>query len=143
MKHHIAVAYIILLSSFTYAFHCSNQKQRNQLATSPLHYVTSKGSLSTSCTKNGVPNKAIHAPAWVPMELIELASEDLSISPSEFVSRYADIEAYTSCDDDGDDLHECDFFGQYLGEDQNTRESNPHRSVCFFTMDSTHICFGH
>lgn len=55
------------------------------------------------------------------MELIEVLAEDLSaskgeeISAEEFVSTYADVEAYTSCDDEGDDLHECDFFGQYLG----------------------------
>mmetsp|Transcript_6989 Transcript_6989/g.14593 ORF Transcript_6989/g.14593 Transcript_6989/m.14593 type:complete len:351 (+) Transcript_6989:1-1053(+) len=115
MKHPTSVASIILLSRFTHAFHCGNQKQRSHLATSPLHYVTSTGSHPTSGNTNGAPNKALHAPAWVPMELVELAAEDSSIPLSEFVSRYADIEAYTSCDDDGDDLHECDFFGQYLG----------------------------
>lgn len=49
------------------------------------------------------------------MEIIELAAEDLQMPPSEFIQTYSDIEAYTSCDDDEDSLHECDFFGQYLG----------------------------
>ena len=49
------------------------------------------------------------------MEIIELAAADLQISPSQFIQTYSDIEAYTSCDDDEDSLHECDFFGQYLG----------------------------
>ncbi len=49
------------------------------------------------------------------MEIIELASSDLQISPSQFLQDYTNIEAYTSCDDDDDELHECDFFGQYLG----------------------------
>ncbi|KAL3797970.1 hypothetical protein HJC23_013208 [Cyclotella cryptica] len=56
-----------------------------------------------------------HSPAWVPMELIELAAEDSDMALEEFVTTFADAEAYTSCDDEGDDLHECDFFGQYLG----------------------------
>jgi len=49
------------------------------------------------------------------MEIIELAASDLHIPPSQFLTHYSDIEAYTSCDDDEDSLHECDFFGQYLG----------------------------
>jgi len=49
------------------------------------------------------------------MELVELASEDLHITHEEFISTYADIEAYTSCDDEGDDFHECDFMNSYLG----------------------------
>ena len=49
------------------------------------------------------------------MELVELASEDLQMSHEEFIQHYADIEAYTSCDDEGDDFHECDFFKHYLG----------------------------
>lgn len=56
-----------------------------------------------------------HSPDWVPMELVELAAEDSDMSLEEFVATFADAEAYTSCDDEGDDLHECDFFGQYLG----------------------------
>ena len=49
------------------------------------------------------------------MEIIELAASDLQIPSSQFLTHYSDIEAYTSCDDDQDSLHECDFFGQYLG----------------------------
>ena len=37
------------------------------------------------------------------------------MSHGEFIQHYADIEAYTSCDDEGDDFHECDFFKHYLG----------------------------
>jgi len=54
-------------------------------------------------------------PRWVPWELAELAAEDMQISQEEFVKTFADVEAYTSCDDEADDFHECDFFGQYLG----------------------------
>ena len=49
------------------------------------------------------------------MELVEIASEDLQINSETFIQTYADIEAYTSCDDEGDDFHECDFFNNYLG----------------------------
>lgn len=54
-------------------------------------------------------------PNWIPMELVELAAEDLHMTDEDFIETYADIEAYTSCDDDGDDFHECDFFKNYLG----------------------------
>lgn len=49
------------------------------------------------------------------MELIEVAAEELNISQEDFIRSYADIEAYTSCDDEGDDFHECDFFKDYIG----------------------------
>lgn len=55
------------------------------------------------------------APEWIPMELAELAAEDLKVTTDWFVGRFVDKEAYTSCDDDEDDVHECDEFGQYLG----------------------------
>ena len=54
-------------------------------------------------------------PRWIPMELAELASEDARMTPSEYVRTHADVEAYTSCDDDGDDLHECDAMSSYMG----------------------------
>lgn len=41
----------------------------------------------------------------------------------EFITQYVDGEVYTSCDDEGDELHECDFFGMYLGK-FNTVYSN-------------------
>ncbi|KAL7537404.1 hypothetical protein ACHAWF_005753 [Thalassiosira exigua] len=59
--------------------------------------------------------RAAVVPRWIPAELAELAAEDSSLSPAEFALRHADAEACTSCDDEGDDFHECDFFGQYLG----------------------------
>ena len=37
------------------------------------------------------------------MELVELASEDLQLTQDEFIQSYVDVEAYTSCDDEGDD----------------------------------------
>jgi hypothetical protein len=49
------------------------------------------------------------------MELIELLASEQHLTAEEFVGQYVDGEAYTSCDDEGDGLHECDFFGQYLG----------------------------
>lgn len=49
------------------------------------------------------------------MELVELAADDVHLTPEEFVRLHADVEAYTSCDDDGDDFHECDSLGHYLG----------------------------
>ena len=54
-------------------------------------------------------------PRWVPYELIELASDDHDMSPSQFIKSHCDVEAYTSCDDDGDEFHECDFLRHYLG----------------------------
>eukprot|EP00579_Thalassiosira_antarctica_P002761 CAMPEP_0201876208 /NCGR_PEP_ID=MMETSP0902-20130614/7960_1 /ASSEMBLY_ACC=CAM_ASM_000551 /TAXON_ID=420261 /ORGANISM="Thalassiosira antarctica, Strain CCMP982" /LENGTH=320 /DNA_ID=CAMNT_0048403405 /DNA_START=31 /DNA_END=993 /DNA_ORIENTATION=+ len=54
-------------------------------------------------------------PNWVPWELVELAAADMQMTEEEFVETFADIEAYTSCDDEGDDFHECDFFKNYLG----------------------------
>mmetsp|Transcript_34165 Transcript_34165/g.71930 ORF Transcript_34165/g.71930 Transcript_34165/m.71930 type:complete len:370 (-) Transcript_34165:286-1395(-) len=93
------------------------------------HAFTSSSSSSSSSSKrkaahHGCKVSSRHAtkptttktrPSWVPWELVELASEDLSMTQQDFVQTYADIEAYTSCDDEGDEFHECDFFNNYLG----------------------------
>jgi len=70
-----------------------------------LHYQIFADSTKSTQTK----------PSWVPMELIELIAEEHHTSLKDFISHFVDGEAYTSCDDEGDELHECDFFGQYLG----------------------------
>lgn len=49
------------------------------------------------------------------MELISVLASEQSMQVEEFILTYVDAEAYTSCDDEGDELHECDFFGMYLG----------------------------
>ena len=41
------------------------------------------------------------------MELIELLASEQEMLTTEFVKAYVDGEAYTSCDDEGDGLHEC------------------------------------
>lgn len=55
------------------------------------------------------------SPRWVPWEVAELAADDLRATAAEFARTRADAEAYTSCDDEGDAVHECDTFGDYLG----------------------------
>jgi hypothetical protein len=73
-------------------------------------------STSTSSSSGMVSeNSHLTKPQWIPMELVELASEDLHLTQDEFIQSYVDVEAYTSCDDEGDDFHECDFFQHYLG----------------------------
>jgi hypothetical protein len=74
-------------------------------------------------------------PRWIPMELAELASEDLSMSFEEYARTHADAEAYTSCDDDGDDLHECDGLGSYLGPIRWLRMTDEARNG----MDDAHL----
>ena len=69
------------------------------------------------------------------MELAELASEDLSMSFEEYARTHADAEAYTSCDDDGDDLHECDGLGSYLGPTRWLRMTDEARDG----MDDAHL----
>ena len=59
------------------------------------------------------------------MELVELASEDLQLTQEEFIHSHVDVEAYTSCDDEGDDFHECDYFQQYLGPTKWVHLKNP------------------
>ena len=65
----------------------------------------------------------------MPYELIELASDDRNMPPSQFIKLHCDVEAYTSCDDDGDDFHECDFFGHYLGPTKWVRLAEEASSV--------------
>jgi hypothetical protein len=50
------------------------------------------------------------------MELISILASEKSMDVEEFIIKNVDGEVYTSCDDDGDELHECDFFGMYLGK---------------------------
>eukprot|EP00571_Detonula_confervacea_P009416 CAMPEP_0172327102 /NCGR_PEP_ID=MMETSP1058-20130122/58632_1 /TAXON_ID=83371 /ORGANISM="Detonula confervacea, Strain CCMP 353" /LENGTH=305 /DNA_ID=CAMNT_0013044053 /DNA_START=383 /DNA_END=1301 /DNA_ORIENTATION=- len=84
-----------------------------------MFYLTADPTTSSTSNTDAftvtADKSSISIPHWVPMELVEIASEDLQINPKEFVQTYADIEAYTSCDDEGDDFHECDFFNNYLG----------------------------
>mmetsp|Transcript_3612 Transcript_3612/g.10275 ORF Transcript_3612/g.10275 Transcript_3612/m.10275 type:complete len:351 (+) Transcript_3612:57-1109(+) len=51
---------------------------------------------------------------WITLETAQSVAHDMHISVEEFEYKYADVEAYTSCDDEGDELHECaiieDFF---------------------------------
>jgi hypothetical protein len=98
-----AISLLPLLLPTLYAFTPNHNSPRT---TTKLHYQTFD-------TNGGGASTA--KPAWVPMELIEILASDCEIPLGEFVTRYVDGEAYTSCDDEGDELHECDFFGQYLG----------------------------
>lgn len=84
-----------------------NSNSKRKARTSSLPYTAADTPTTTANNKN--------KPQWVPMELVELLSDDLHIDPHQFAQSYADVEAYTSCDDDGDDFHECDFFDQFLG----------------------------
>ena len=114
---HLAAATTLLIFSYTShlnlvpsceGFRASRIISKRKLvggsSASSLHYTIASATTTTT-----------QKPSWVPMEIIELAAEDLQIPPSQFIQTYSDIEAYTSCDDDEDPLHECDFFGQYLG----------------------------
>lgn len=90
-----------------------------------LDYSAANGEVASSSAAAAAAATAtkVGRPSWVPMELVELLAtsyedEDDHNAPrslDEFVRKYTDVEAYTSCDDDADDFHECDFFGQYLG----------------------------
>mmetsp|Transcript_10629 Transcript_10629/g.15777 ORF Transcript_10629/g.15777 Transcript_10629/m.15777 type:complete len:339 (-) Transcript_10629:125-1141(-) len=109
-NQHLTAAATLLLFSSSHGFSYSKRKQQQCISSSLLHYTNNADS-TTTATATTTQKK----PQWVPMEIIELAAEDLAIPPSQFIQTYSDIEAYTSCDDDEDALHECDFFGQYLG----------------------------
>jgi len=105
-NQHLTAAATLLLFSSSHGFSYSKRKQQQCISSSLLHYTNNADTATTTAQQK---------PQWVPMEIIELAAEDLAIPPSQFIQTYSDIEAYTSCDDDEDALHECDFFGQYLG----------------------------
>lgn len=77
---------------------------RSTTKTVALHYQTFSETAYAQCK-----------PSWVPMELIEFLASEQHLTSEEFIVQYVDGEAFTSCDDEGDGLHECDFFGQYLG----------------------------
>ena len=104
----ISCLLILLVAISCHAFiPCS--KRKASLLNTQLWYTN-------TATTDDNTRKVQTKPNWVPMELVELvATEELQISPEEFIQNYADIEAYTSCDDEGDDFHECDFFKHYLG----------------------------
>jgi len=115
---------LLIFSSTSEAFRASrmHNKRKQQVggsSASSLHYAIDNlgggGGDGTTITPSSSTTTAQQKPSWVPMEIVELAAEDLQIPPSQFIQTYSDIEAYTSCDDDEDPLHECDFFGQYLG----------------------------
>ena len=111
---------IILLSATTFLC-CHAFTPSSSLCTNTqLPYTSSSSSniddtTTTTTSFDADGQTTTKKPNWVPMELVELASEDLQMSQEEFIQHYADIEAYTSCDDEGDDFHECDFFKHYLG----------------------------
>mmetsp|Transcript_36344 Transcript_36344/g.79534 ORF Transcript_36344/g.79534 Transcript_36344/m.79534 type:complete len:360 (+) Transcript_36344:70-1149(+) len=51
---------------------------------------------------------------WITFETAEKAARGMNISVQEFEYKYADVEAYTSCDDEGDGLHECDLIEDFF-----------------------------
>lgn len=71
----------------------------------PTHYRNSRLNYQTLPTDEASTNTI--APPWVPMELIEVLASEQAMLTKEFVKAYVDGEAYTSCDDEGDGLHEC------------------------------------
>ena len=112
-----SVATLLLsLCSSSHGFSYSKRKQQQQqFGSSSLHYTTNADNTNQGGGGTTTLTSTQQKPEWVPMEIIELAASDLHITPSQFIQHYSDIEAYTSCDDDEDSLHECDFFGQFLG----------------------------
>ena len=84
-------------------------------AATSLFYHYAAGSGPDAAVVPDALHMALKKPHWVPQELAELAADDAGVSPEEFVRTHADVEAYTSCDDEGDDFHECDFMSQFLG----------------------------
>ena len=101
--------YLIILPAIIGAFTPSRQWHIN----SGLNYQTFPTDSQPDPANSS--NTALK-PEWVPMELISILASETSMNVEDFISIYVDGEVYTSCDDEGDDLHECDFFGMYLGE---------------------------
>ena len=103
--------YLIILPAIIGAF--TPSKQWHQWINSGLNYQTLPADSQPNPANSS--NTALK-PEWVPMELISILASEKSMNVEDFISIYVDGEVYTSCDDEGDDLHECDFFGMYLGE---------------------------
>jgi hypothetical protein len=110
----IACVATLILLPVIYAFTPSHQS----IPGSGLHYQTFP---ADTYSDNG-PLTTLK-PEWIPMELISILASEKSMDVEEFITQYVDGEVYTSCDDEGDELHECDFFGMYLGK-FNTVYSN-------------------
>jgi len=127
----IIQATILLTACHAFAPSCSKREARSRPR--PLHFAISDSTTATATAdnSNNVPIK----PHWVPWELAELAAEDMRISREEFVRTFTDVEVYTSCDDEGDDFHECDFFGQYLGPTKWLHLTNEARA----SVDDVHF----
>ena len=51
---------------------------------------------------------------WITFETAQRVAHDMHIPVEEFEYKYADVEAYTSCDDEGDGLHECAFIEDFF-----------------------------
>lgn len=113
MTRHITYLYPALLPAIVGAF--TPSRQLHQSSSSGLNYQTFPADRqSDPANPSNAPN-AVLKPEWVPMELISILASDKSMNVEDFISLYVDGEVYTSCDDEGDELHECDFFGMYLG----------------------------
>lgn len=111
-----AVLLLVVTSGCNGFTSSSKRKSSTSSSTSSMRYTTTDidhQQVESSTSQQPIQNK----PKWIPMELVELVceGEDLTLTPQQFIRTYADIEAYTGCDDEGDDFHECDFFEQFLG----------------------------
>lgn len=51
---------------------------------------------------------------WITLETAQKCANDMHMTVEEFEYNYADVEAYTSCDDEGDGLHECAFIEDFF-----------------------------
>lgn len=82
-------------NAFTYT---SLKRKSGACAVTQLSYTSSAsasgGNNYQLTNNNDVPSSPLQTkPNWVPMELIEVISDDLNISQELFMQNYADIEA--------------------------------------------------
>ena len=118
----LSASYLQSAASFSRASHSS--RQLSQLFSSPSTAVASD--VSASAAPHTLPSHDAEVDysawlvsggkitPWITLETAQKCAHDMHMSVEEFEYKYADVEAYTSCDDEGDGLHECAFIEDFF-----------------------------
>ena len=95
--HTSLIPILILLAAIAYccnAFTYTSLKRKSGACAAVTQLSYTGGNNYQLTNNNDVPSSPLQTkPNWVPMELIEVISDDLNISQELFMQNYADIEA--------------------------------------------------
>lgn len=112
-----SLSYLQSAAAFSHSHHSHCSRQLSKLFSSPSSVAVTKDTLPVHDAEVDYSAWLVSggkiAP-WITFETAQRVAHDMHIPVEEFEYKYADVAAYTSCDDEGDGLHECAFIEDFF-----------------------------